>query len=107
MNKQDLLKKCREQFYFYELSINKNKETDNTKTNTNKQSINNTNKQSVVFETWTKDARKNCYVEIQYNNVKEKSIIYETINKLLNKFDFSFKTTFESVKDINEFIGGY
>ena len=83
MNKKTLLKICEENFYYYDIEVYKN---------------------CIVFQIWTKEARKNNYTELEHSNAQEKRENYKLIEKFINTFDFSFKTTFESVQELKKFI---
>ena len=84
MNKKTLLKICKENFYYYDIEVYKNR---------------------VVFKTWTKEARENNYTELEHNNAQEKRENYKLLETFINTFDFSFKTTFESAQELKKFMG--
>jgi len=45
----------------------------------------------------------NLFCDIPYKNNKEKSYIYDLLDKLLRCFDFSFTLEFDNIKDLEIF----
>ena len=58
----------------------------------------------VLFRLYGYDNREVCLIEIPYKNRLDKEAIYTAIVDLINKFDFSFRVTFTSVKEIYDFL---
>ena len=83
MNKQQILKKCKKFFYYYNIDIYNN---------------------CITFEIFTKEGFNNCYIELEYKNQNEKREIYNLLNDFINCFDFSFKTEFYNKKELENFI---
>ena len=58
----------------------------------------------VLFRLYGYDNREVCLIEIPYKNRLDKEAIYTAIVDLINQFDFSFRVTFTSIKEIYDFL---
>jgi hypothetical protein len=87
VSKSDLIKLCKEHFFYYDLSFNKQ-----------------VNYKSVVFNVWGKDTRQVCCLEIPFKNNIEKNEIYFLIESLIKGFAFDFRVCFESKKEVYKFL---
>ncbi len=59
----------------------------------------------VYFYLYGYDNREVCFIEIPYKDRLDKGSIYTAIANLIKRIDFSFRVTFDNIKDIYNFLG--